>query len=155
MTDYPSWTQANLPEKGIFKNGGMLSCSLKRLAILIISRGKMMSLIVTMTVMAIATIHRGGTDMASKELIALAAKAMEDRRKDLIAQPLSRIYPQLAEAAAGAILAEQIEHIEAEVDGYIENFRTMHRINGVHVTRALATLKRRLIDESPLGEQSE
>jgi len=43
--------------------------------------------------------------MPSKELIALAANAMEERRKELIAQPLSRIYPQLAEAAAGAILA--------------------------------------------------
>nr|WP_176024700.1 hypothetical protein [Brucella pseudintermedia] len=43
--------------------------------------------------------------MPSKELIALAANAMEERRKELIAQPLSRIYPQLAEAAAGAIHA--------------------------------------------------
>ncbi|KAB2761719.1 hypothetical protein F9L00_12745 [Brucella anthropi] len=53
------------------------------------------------------------------------------------------------------ILAAQNEHIEAKIDGYIENFRTMSRINGVHVTRARTELKRRLIDESPLGEQSE
>ncbi len=50
--------------------------------------------------------------MPSKELIALAATAMEERRKELIAQPLSRIYPQLAEAASGAILAALQEPTE-------------------------------------------
>lgn len=53
--------------------------------------------------------------MASKELIALAAKSIEERRKELIAQPLSRIYPQLAEAAAGAILAALQEPTEGMV----------------------------------------
>ncbi|QNQ62476.1 hypothetical protein IB024_01585 [Brucella sp. 6810] len=41
--------------------------------------------------------------MPSKELISLAANAMEEQRKELIALPLSRIYPQLAEAAVEAI----------------------------------------------------
>lgn len=56
--------------------------------------------------------------MPSKELIAQAAKAMEERRKELIAQPLSRIYPQLAEAAAGAILAALQEPTEAMRQAY-------------------------------------
>ncbi len=57
--------------------------------------------------------------MPNKELIALTAKAIEDRRKELIAQPLSRIYPQLAEAAARAIRAalqgptEGIRHLRS------------------------------------------
>lgn len=50
--------------------------------------------------------------MPSKELIALAANAMEERRKELIAQPLSRIYPQLAEAAISTILAALLEPTE-------------------------------------------
>lgn len=60
--------------------------------------------------------------MASKELIAQAAKAMEERRKELIAQPLLRIYPQLAQAAISTIfsaLQEPTEEmIEAGCDQY-------------------------------------
>ena len=85
--------------------------------------------------------------MPSKELIEKVASHFEfpDKETTLIT----------AENILNEILAAQDEHIEAEIDGYIENFRNMSRINGVHVTRALATLKRRLIDESPLAEQSE
>ncbi len=85
--------------------------------------------------------------MPSKELIALAANAMEERRKELIAQPLSRIYPQLAEAAAGAIHAALLEPTEGmiksgaqEVDWYDHN--------AIDCWRAM-------LAASALGEQSE
>lgn len=80
--------------------------------------------------------------MPSKELIALAAKAMEERRKELIAQPLSRIYPQLAEAAAEVIraaLKEPSEHMLAEA---------MYLDRPIYVWRAM-------LAASALGEQSE
>ena len=85
--------------------------------------------------------------MPSKELIALAANAMEERRKELIAQPLSRIYPQLAEAAAGAILASLQEptrqmyesaHKHYEGEAYLPH-----------------GLWRAMLAASALGEQSE
>lgn len=85
--------------------------------------------------------------MASNELISLAAKAMEDRRKDLIAQPLSRIYPQLAEAAAGAILAalqEPTEAMEFAVDP-----------DDCPTPDAAVYTWRAMLNASPLGEQSE
>ncbi|MCV9909967.1 hypothetical protein OIV19_20420 [Brucella sp. HL-2] len=89
--------------------------------------------------------------MASKELVAQV--------EQIIWRDRARVIPSrsadLANEILSTILAAQNEHIKAEADGYIENFRTMDRINAVHVTRALAMLKRRLIDESPLGEQSE
>ena len=81
--------------------------------------------------------------MPSKELIALAANAMEERRKELIAQPLSRIYPQLAEAAAGAILATLQEPTEAVVDACGENWY----YGGV--------LWKPMLAASALGEQAE
>ncbi|NVM41890.1 hypothetical protein HWX16_16300 [Ochrobactrum intermedium] len=80
--------------------------------------------------------------MPSKELNALAANAMEERRKELIAQPLSRIYPQLAEAAAGAILAalqEQFEGVE----------------NDPFIPQGAKDYIRKFLAASALGEQSE
>lgn len=81
--------------------------------------------------------------MPSKELIAQAAKAMEERRKELIAQPLSRIYPQLAEAAAGAILAALQEPTEA----MLEECSDAWRYGQVLWPKMLAA--------SALGEQAE
>ncbi len=80
--------------------------------------------------------------MPSKELIALAANAMEERRKELISQPLSRIYPQLAEAAAGAIHAALQEPNEA-----------MHSEGRTTVNYRDAW--RAMLAASALGEQSD
>lgn len=85
--------------------------------------------------------------MPSKELIELAAAAMEERRKELIAQPLSRIYPQLAEAAAGAILAALQEPTE----------RMYEAVNALSANDKLdADFDwRAMLAASALGEQSE
>jgi len=82
--------------------------------------------------------------MPSKELIALAANAMEERRKELIAQPLSRIYPQLAEAAAGAILAALQEPTPA-----------MHLVVSANWGRRTWAEYQQVLAASALGEQSE
>ncbi|NKE75367.1 hypothetical protein [Ochrobactrum sp. MC-1LL] len=84
--------------------------------------------------------------MPSKELIALAANAMEERRKELIAQPLSRIYPQLAEAAAVAILAA-LRHPKAEMVIAYDNAQK----HGIFDFAGYAAF----LAASPLGEQSE
>jgi len=55
--------------------------------------------------------------VANKELIARAAKAIEQRRKELIAQPLARIYPQLAETAIEAVHSEVIDILLAIKNG--------------------------------------
>lgn len=49
--------------------------------------------------------RNGGAPEPSKEEIAAAAKAMEETRLKLIAQPIARLYPQLAEAALKAAMA--------------------------------------------------
>jgi len=87
--------------------------------------------------------------MPSKELIALAANAMEERRKELIAQPLSRIYPQLAEAAAGAILAALLEPTGA----MLEMCEREDAIKSSYVT--YSDFWRAMLAASALGEQSE
>ena len=89
--------------------------------------------------------------MPSKELIALAATAMEERRKELIAQPLSRIYPQLAEAAAGAITAALQEPTEVmlhEVEGMLVSGPYLGMLDA-------ADIWERLLAASALGEQRE
>ena len=93
--------------------------------------------------------------MPSKEHIALVAEAIIENPpvETVTDDEIILDWSPTAKAAISTIRAAQNEHIEAEIDAYIENFRTMSRINGVHVTRALATLKRRLIDESPLGKK--
>lgn len=89
--------------------------------------------------------------MPSKELIALAANAMEERRKELIAQPLSRIYPQLAEAAAGAILATLLEP-DASMLGAAEDIC----VDGPYLGRLDADLVWvTMLAASALGEQSD
>ncbi len=85
--------------------------------------------------------------MASKELIAQAAKATEERRKELIAQPLSRIYPQLAEAAISTILAALQEPTREMLDEL--------KINDAFTYQALETRWNAALNASPLGEQSE
>lgn len=94
--------------------------------------------------------------MPSKELIALAATAMEERRKELIAQPLSRIYPQLAEAAAGAILAALQEPTEGMREAGIEAIDDNWE-RGVMRPAANSSLTcwRAMLAVSALGEQSE
>ncbi|MDH0125474.1 hypothetical protein N7376_15810 [Brucella intermedia GD04153] len=89
--------------------------------------------------------------MPSKELIALAANAMEERRKELIAQPLSRIYPQLAEAAAGAILAA-LQEPDQSMLGAAEDIC----VDGPYLGRLDADLVWcQMLAASALGEQSE
>nr|WP_157808464.1 hypothetical protein [Brucella intermedia] len=80
--------------------------------------------------------------MPSKELIAQAAKAMEERRKELIAQPLSRIYPQLAKAAISTIRAAIAEPSEAMVLAASDQVR-------------IKAIWRAMLAKSALGEQSE
>jgi hypothetical protein len=102
--------------------------------------------------------------MPSKELIALAANAMEERRKELIAQPLSRIYPQLAEAAAGAIHAALREPTEGMLDvkapwpdhwGDYDKASPMQR-SAYQIDRLVARSSwRAMLAASALGEQSE
>jgi hypothetical protein len=79
--------------------------------------------------------------MASKELITLAANAMEERRKELIAQPLSRIYPQLAEAAASAILTALLEPTE-------------EMLSVPYKYRDLRSIIREVLAASALGDQN-
>ncbi|KAB2792843.1 hypothetical protein F9K96_06870 [Brucella anthropi] len=91
--------------------------------------------------------------MPSKELIAQAAKAMEERRKELIAQPLSRIYPQLAEAAAGAILAALQEPTEGMLEAGCRAWGV--DIDADETRENIANEWRQMIAASALGEQSE
>lgn len=88
--------------------------------------------------------------MASKELIAQAAKAMEERRKELIAQPLSRIYPQLAEAAISTILAA----LQEPTEGMIDVVPVPYRCGRDWRQDAKATY-RSMLAHSPLGEKAE
>lgn len=64
--------------------------------------------------------------MASKELMDLAAKAMEERRKELIAQPLSRIYPQLAEAAISNILSSIADLLDHKAEAARKHAKAFH-----------------------------
>ncbi|WP_448786364.1 hypothetical protein [Brucella intermedia] len=85
--------------------------------------------------------------MPSKELIALAANAMEERRKELIAQPLSRIYPQLAEAAVNAV-----REALSEADIAMINTAEAYAYRG---SKGYTGLWRAMLNASALGEQSE
>ncbi len=91
--------------------------------------------------------------MPSKELIALAANAMEERRKELIAQPLSRIYPQLAEAAAGAILAALLEPTEGMIAAVLKHYGT--DFDNEFAVDNIVDDWSQMLAASALGEQSE
>ncbi|WP_313031803.1 hypothetical protein [Brucella sp.] len=96
--------------------------------------------------------------MPSKELIALAANAMEERRKELISQPLSRIYPQLAEAAAAAIRAA-LQELDANQEqiGFREAFDSFQMLDGEPFlqTDVAQRVFSAVLAASALGEQSD